>query len=279
MDELLNNFLLYLESAKGSSKNTIKNYELDIKELINYLSEKNIKDIQDIDYKELEFFVNHLTKKGNSPSTRARKISSIKGFFNYINDKLKITDGSPATELECPKLPKRNPKFLNIQQSKKMLGNIIGRNKERDEAIIILFLNLGLRVSELVNIDITDIKDSTIRLIRKGNEEKYLPLNNSCIHSINKYLKVRPKVDINALFISEQGKRINTNTVRYLTKKYGDINPHGLRHSCFSNLLTTGKVNIKQIQELANHKSIVTTSLYTHITGEEMRNTVDSNPY
>lgn len=286
-NRLLNNFLLGLKS-KGKSQNTIDNYELDIIQLIKYLlhtrnANNSIDELDkdffnSIQYQELEFYTNHLTEKGNVETTRARKIASTREFFKYLK-KLGFINNNPALELETPKLPKTNPKFLNVQESKDMLKSVKGRNKERDFAIITLFLNLGLRVSELVNIDTTDIKDGMVRVIRKGNEEKYLPLNQACVDAINKYKEVRPETGEKALFLSERKGRINTNTVRYMTEKYGDINPHGCRHSCFTNLLSTGKVNIRQIQELANHKSITTTSMYTHITEEEMKSTVNANPY
>jgi site-specific recombinase XerD len=286
-NKLLNNFLLALKS-KGRSQNTITSYEIDNIQLLNYIREiRHIEASIDtfdkeffnsVEYQDLEFYMNYLTGKNEAESTRARKTTSIKEFYKYLK-KIKAIDDNVAMDLESPKIPKKNPKFLNLQESKDMLKAVDGRNKERDFAIVTLFLNLGLRVSELVGIDITDIKDGMVRVIRKGNEEKYLPLNNSCIDAINEYLKVRKNIENVALFISERNNRISVKEVRYLTYKYGNINPHGLRHACFSNLLSTGKVNLRQIQELANHKNLNTTSLYTHITGSEMRATVDANPY
>lgn len=288
-NRLLNNFLLYLKSTKGRSQNTINSYEQDIIQLLKYLQQTKSGDnsidnldadfFNTIQYQDLEFFINYLTEKNSAASTRARNISAMREFFKYLKNKIKVIDNNPALELETPKLPKTNPRYLTLQESKDMLKAVDGRNKERDFAIVTLLLNLGLRVSELVNIDITDIKDDRVRVIRKGNEEKYLPLNKACSYAINQYLKVRPEIYEEALFLSEQGNRMDTNTVRYLTEKYGNINPHGCRHSCFSNLLRTGKVNIRQIQELANHKSINTTSIYTHITEDEIKSAVEANPY
>lgn len=289
-NRLLNNFILSLKS-KGRSKNTIIAYENDVIQLLQYLNQnKNNNDdiysldqdfFQSVSYQDLEFYSNHLTQIGDSESTRARKITSIREFFKYLM-KVKATTINPAFDLEIPKIPERNPTFLNVQESKKMLNGIDeydSCNKERDYAIVTLLLNLGLRVSELIGINISDIKDNRVRIIRKGNEEKYLPLNDTCINAINTYLTIRPKVNDDALFLSTKNKRISVKAVRYLTHKYGNINPHALRHSCFTNLLNTGKVNIRQVQELANHKNIVTTSRYTHITNEEMKATVAANPY
>jgi integrase/recombinase XerD len=289
-NQLLNNFLLALKS-KGRSQNTINSYEIDNIQLLNYIREmRHIEASIDtfdkeffnsIEYQDLEFYMNHLTGKDkpDSESTRARKVASIRAFFKYLTNKLKVITANPSLELEAPKIPKKNPKVLNLQESKDMLKAVDGRNKERDLAIVTLFLNLGLRVSELVGIDVTDIKDNVVRVIRKGNEEKYLPLNDNCSSAINEYLKVRKSIENVALFISERNNRISVKEVRYLTYKYGNINPHACRHSCFSNLLNTGKVNLRQIQELANHKNLNTTSLYLHITENEMRSTVNANPY
>lgn len=286
-NRLLNNFLLQLKS-KGKSQNTINGYEIDIVQLLNYIRKTKQLTVSidtfdkelfsSIEYQDLEFYMNYLTGEGEAESTRARKTTSIREFFKYLT-KIKIITINPALDLETPKIPKKNPKFLNLQESKNMLKAINGRNQERDYAIVTLFLNLGLRVSELVGINTTDIKDGMVRVIRKGNEEKFIPLNQYCIAAINDYLVVRPECDSKALFLSERKQRMDVKTVRYMTEKYGNINPHALRHACFSNLLSTGKVNLRQIQELANHKNLQTTSLYTHITEDEMKATVNANPY
>ena len=287
-NKLLNNFLLNLKS-RGKSPNTIKGYENDLVQMIKYTSKQN--NINELDseffnkvtYQDLEYYVNYLTEIGNSPSTRSRKISSLKEFFKYLTDKIKIIKENPSIELELPKIPVRQPKFLNVKESRDMVNLIDGRNYERDKAITTLFLNLGLRVSELTSLNIDNIKDGYIKFIRKGNEEKILYLNDKCIKALNQYLNIRnsylTKGDNNALFLSERGNRIHPNTIRYMTDKYGSINPHGIRHSCFTNLLNTGKVNIRQIQELANHKNLTTTSRYTHITSEQIRNAINLNPY
>jgi site-specific recombinase XerD len=286
-NKLLNNFLLALKS-KGRSQNTITSYEIDNIQLLNYIREKRHIEasidtfdkefFNSVGYQDLEFYMNYLTQKNKAESSRARKVSSIKEFFKYIT-KMKVITINPALDLEAPSIPERNPKYKNTEECKTMLQNIKSRNKERDLAIITLFINLGLRVSELVGIDLDDIKENKVRVIRKGNEEKNMRLNEYCIDAINKYLEVRKTTDEKALFISERGTRISVKEIRYLTYKYGNINPHALRHSCFTNLLSTGKVNIRKIQELANHKNIQTTVRYTHITEDEMQETVNANPY
>jgi integrase/recombinase XerD len=286
-NRLLNNFLLALQS-KEKSPNTIISYESDNIQLLNYIRKtRNITESIDtfdkdffnsIEYTDLEFYINYLTSEKEAPSTRARKTSAIKEYFKYLK-KIKVITINPALDLETPKIPERSPKYKNVQECKTMLQSIEGRNKERDTAIVTLFINLGLRVSELVGIDVNDIKDNIVRVLRKGNEEKNMRLNIQCIDAINKYLEVRPNVENKALFLSERKQRISVDTVRYMTEKYGDINPHALRHSCGTNLLSTGKVNIRDIQDLLNHKNIQTTVRYTHLTEDDMQNTVDANPY
>lgn len=289
-NRLLNNFLLALKS-KGRSQNTINSYEIDNVQLLNYIKEtRNLTAFIDtfdkeffnsIEYQDLEFYMNYLTgkKKPDLESTRARKVASIRAFFKYLTNKLKVISINSALELEAPEIPERNIKYKNTEECKAMLKNVNGRNKERDLAIITLFINLGLRVSELVGIDVTDVQGNNVRVLRKGNKEKNMKLSEHCIDAINNYLKVRPITNEKALFISERGNRISVKQIRYLTYKYGDINPHALRHSCATNLLGTGKVNIRQVQELLNHTNIQTTVRYTHITESEMQETVDANPY
>lgn len=287
-NRLLNNFLLALKS-KGRSQNTINSYEIDNIQLLNYMRETrhitasidtfDKEFFNSVEYQDLEFYMNHLTQKEEAESTRARKVASIRAFFKYLTNKLKVITVNPSLELEAPAIPEKTIKYKNIEECKTMLQNINGRNEERDLAIITLFINLGLRVSELVGIDVTDIQGNNVRVLRKGNKEKNMKLSEHCIDAINNYLKVRPITNEKALFISEKGNRISVKQIRYLTYKYGDINPHALRHSCATNLLSTGKVNIRKVQELLNHKNIQTTVRYTHITEDEMQETVDANPY
>lgn len=275
MNELLQEFLAYMR-RKEKSNNTIKNYDCDLTKLIDYLNAKNLS-ITEVKLRHLE---NYLATIKSKASSMNRYISSIQSFFKYLK-KMEIIDNNPSLEIERPEIPKRNPKILNLQECKDAITNIDGAYKERNTAIITLFLNLGLRVSELREINLTDINTNSIRVLRKGNEEQVLPLNQACITAINNYLAVRPKIegkDANALFVSERKKRISVKMIENITDKYAGINPHSLRHSCFSNLLNTGKVNLRQIQELANHKNINTTTIYTQITGKEMMDAVNANP-
>ncbi|CCJ33824.1 Probable integrase/recombinase [Caloramator australicus RC3] len=191
--------------------------------------------------------------------------------------------------MESPKINKRHPVYLTLEQSKRLLDSIKGRNKERDFAIITLFLNCGLRLSELVSIDISKIKGDTLTVVGKGNKERTVYLNKACIKAINSYLAVRPKdgvVDKDALFLSERKKRIDKRTVEKLVKKYivsaGLLNdkytPHKLRHTAATLMYKYGKVDIRALQHILGHESVSTTQIYTHIDDEILRDAVKSNP-
>lgn len=303
---ILNDFLGYLYTVKGKSLNTIDGYKVDLRLFLKYIKKikNNLKnEIDDIDISDIDIelikqinlndiysFINYVSiKRQNSTYARARKIAAIRSFFNYLETKAKIIKENPARELESPKINKRHPVYLTLEQSKKLLDSIKGRNKERDFAIITLFLNCGLRLSELVSIDISKIKGDTLAVVGKGNKERTVYLNKACIRAINSYLAVRPKdgvVDKDALFLSERKKRIDKRTVEKLVKKYivsaGLLNdkytPHKLRHTAATLMYKYGKVDIRALQHILGHESVSTTQIYTHIDDEILRDAVKSNP-
>lgn len=235
---------------------------------------------------------------GSKPATRARKASTIRIFFAYLYDQ-KIIPDNPAIGLKTPKLGKRMPKYLSLEDSKKLLTVTYDENdenKERDYAIITLFLNCGLRLSELVGINISNIDFSENRLtvIGKGNKERTIYLNNACVNAIKDYMSVRPtegvkndsKASNKALFLSSRKERISNRTVQYIvdreltkagldTSKYST---HKLRHTAATLMYQYGNVDIRALQELLGHESIATTEIYTHVSNEQVRNAVESNP-
>lgn len=235
---------------------------------------------------------------GSKPATRARKASTIRIFFAYLYDQ-KIIPDNPAIGLKTPKLGKRMPKYLSLEDSKKLLNVTYDENdenKERDYAIITLFLNCGLRLSELVGINISNIDFSENRLtvIGKGNKERTIYLNNACVNAIKGYMSVRPtegvkndfKASNKALFLSKRKERISNRTVQYIvdrellkagldTSKYST---HKLRHTAATLMYQYGNVDIRALQELLGHESIATTEIYTHVSNEQVRNAVESNP-
>ena len=312
--EYLNAFLDYSGTILNKSTNTIKecNYDLAnflrfIKMHFNLTDEKDLKKITyndvsidiiaKITLEDIHSYLFFLKNNYNSkPATLARKVASIRVFFAYLSQKSKQIEKNPAQNLETPKLEKRLPKYLSLDDSKKLLevsSNENNRNKERDYAIITLFLNCGMRLSELVGINIKDINfnDCKLNVIGKGNKERTIYLNNACMNAINNYLRVRPNDKVkydskNALFLSERYERISNRTVQYIVKKELylaglDVNKysvHKLRHTAATLMYQYGNVDIRALQELLGHESISTTEIYTHVDNSQVRNAVESNP-
>ncbi|MCI8352634.1 MAG: tyrosine recombinase XerC [Clostridia bacterium] len=312
--EYLNSFLDYSITILNKSPNSIKEYNYDLATFLKYIkihfgltnetdfSKIIIKDIdletiKKITLDDIHAFVSYLATELKSKSaTRARKVSSIRIFFKYLSAKAKLIETNPAQNLETPKQEKRMPKYLTLDDSKKLLdvaSNEDNRNCERDYAITTLFLNCGMRLSELVNINIKDIKfdDCKMTVIGKGNKERTIYLNNACMRAIKEYLDIRPKEGVkydskDALFLSERRERISNRTVQYIIKnelrKAGlDTNKysvHKLRHTAATLMYQYGNVDIRALQELLGHASISTTEIYTHVENERVRNAVESNP-
>ncbi|WHH59527.1 tyrosine recombinase XerC [Petroclostridium sp. X23] len=306
---ILKDFLNYMETIRGKSKNTIKEYFYDLRVFFRFLKVyRNIIEPKTIAFEEITItdvdidllktvtlsdlyaFMSFMSReRDNSASSRARKVASIKSFFNYITNKAKLLKTNPASELETPKTQKRLPKYLTVDESMKLLSVISGKHSIRDFAIIILFLNCGMRLSELVGINISNIKSDTLTIIGKGNKERTVYLNDACREAIDNYLKVRPRdgvKDRNALFLSERKQRISNNMVQRIIKKYiieAGLDPqkystHKLRHTAATLMYKHGKVDIRVLQEILGHESIATTELYTHLDNEQLRDAVNSNP-
>ena len=322
--EFLNDFLNYSATILNKSENSIKEYNYDIAHFLKYIKFKfkmtdvtdeefiktikindmDIDTIKKITLQDIHAFLAYLkTCYQSKPATLARKTSSIRIFFHYLCNKTKRIETNPAQDLETPKLGKRLPKYLSLEQSKELLhaaenpnpkshGN--HDNTERNYAMLMILLNCGLRLQELININISDIDfdDEKLNVIGKGNKERTIYLNKACIKAINNYLKVRPKDGVkfdsrDALFLSEQKRRISRRSVQYVVKeelklagieksdKYSD---HKLRHTAATLMYKYGKVDIRALQELLGHESISTTEIYTHVDNEQIRNAVESNP-
>ena len=309
----LNDFLDYMITIQNKSQNTVKEYNYDLATFLKYIKlhfkltdEKDLKKIKysdvtidtlkKIKLEDLHSFLGYLTKNYNSKATtRSRKVSSLRVFFNYLCQK-NIIEINPTQNLETPKIGKRLPKYLSLDDSKKLLNivsNEDNRNKERDYAITTLFLNCGMRLAELCSINIKDINFSECQLtvIGKGNKERTIYLNKACIKAIKNYLEIRPKDKLssdgrNALFLSERRQRISRRTVQEIiykelraagldTTKYS---VHKLRHTAATLMYQYGNVDIRALQELLGHESISTTEIYTHVSNEQVRNAVESNP-
>ena len=316
--DYLNSFLDYSITILNKSPNSVKEYNYDLTNFLKFmmvrfkLTNKDIYDdiditlfteqyLKKITLDDIHAYVSHLAINNRSKATtRARKISTIRIFFKYLSIKANILEVNPAQNLETPKLEKRMPKYLSLDDSKKLLDaadNQDNRNYKRDYAITTLFLNCGMRLSELVGININDIDfaECKMTVIGKGNKERTVYLNKSCMVAINDYLSSRPSKDLikkdsknsdKALFLSEQKQRISNRTVQAIINKElklagldaKSLSVHKLRHTAATLMYQYGNVDIRALQELLGHQSISTTEIYTHVSNEQVRNAIESNP-
>lgn len=311
--KIISDFLNYIVVIRGKSHNTASGYRIDLIMLFRFLKiykyivpsdmefEKISIDDIDIEFiKSVELqdlyaflsFTENYRKNGNL--TRARKVATIKSFFKYLCNKAKVIDNNPSLELEAPKAAKKNPIYLTLDESKKLLNTAdkyTGRNNKRDFCILTFFLNTGIRLSELCSIKINEIRGDTLTIIGKGSKERTVYLNVACIKALNKYLEFRNEeedkiIDKEYLFISEQKKKINKRSVERIVKKFITMSgldakkytPHKLRHSAATLLYKYGKVDIRSLQAILGHESISTTTIYTHVDDEALRNAVKANP-
>jgi site-specific recombinase XerD len=308
MPIILKDFLNYLGTIKGKSKNTIQVYFYDLRLFFRFLKvqyeiiDKNhefdaipinditIDIIKKVTLSDLYAYMSFVTnQRDNTSYARARKVASLKSFFKYLANKANLIDFNPTSELESPKIQKRLPRYLNVNESKQLLSSVNGQYTERNFAIITLFLNCGMRLSELVNINLSKLKDDTLTVIGKGDKERTIYLNAACLKSIDAYRKVRPVEgvkDKNALFLSKRKQRISNKTVQYIVKKYiksAGLDPerystHKLRHTAATLMYQHGGVDIRALQEILGHESISTTEIYTHIDKDQLKKAVESNP-
>lgn len=312
LPNFVKDFLIYMQNIKNRSKSTIREYHYDLRDLFRFLKlykidkikfdnitdelidktdivNLNIDFIRKIELTDLYEYLNYLSNmRSDKPTTRARKIAAIKSFFNYVTFKQKLLDKNPAVELETPKLGKRLPKYLSLDESVALLHSIDGKNEKRDTCIITLFLNCGLRLSELVAINFKDIKGDVLNVIGKGDKERSIYLNESCRKALKEYIAVRPKdvKDHDALFISERGTRIGRRTVEMMVKKYITLagldpkkySPHKLRHTAATLMHKYGGVDIRSLQQILGHESVSTTEIYTHVDSEQVKEALEKNP-
>lgn len=305
---ILEDFLNYTETIRGKSKNTAKEYSYDLKMFLRFLKiryrivRREIEfteiDITDVDIdlikkvtiQDLHAFISFVDKeRDNSNYAKARKVASLRSFFKYLHSTVHLIDTNPAQGLESPKIDSRHPVYLTLDEARKFLLTIDGSFKERDYAIMILFLNCGLRLSELISIDIDKIKGDTLTVIGKGNKERTIYLNDACIKAIESYLCVRPSdnlKDEKALFISNKRNRLGSKGIQHLVKKYIEksgidkekFSPHKLRHTAATLMYKHGNVDIRALQDILGHENISTTQIYTHVDDDRLREAVSSNP-
>ena len=306
---ILVDFLGYMQTVKGKSPKTVDEYYIDLRTFFRYIKyakklvpenilfeEISINDVdiellKTITLTDLYEYLNYLlVERKNNAATRSRKISSLKSFFNYLTNKVGLLQTNPTIELDMPKKKSALPKFLTLEQSIDLLNCVNGPYKERDYCILTLFLNCGMRLSELVGINLSDIKsDKTLRLTGKGNKERIMYLNDACLNAIEQYLNVRPRINLkdrNALFISKFNKRISPKTVQYIVKKYlarieldqQGYSVHKLRHTAATLMYQHGEVDIRILKDILGHSNLGTTEIYTHVSNKQIETAVSANP-
>lgn len=298
-------YLRYIDVMKNRSQKTVFEYSINLREFVTFLLvDKNICSSDNINmklcdekffksvslddaYKFLSFCKN---EKNNSPTTRARKVVAIRQFFKYLADNKRILEYNPMKMLDSPKTKKALPKYLSLEQSINLLESVDGKNKERDYAILTIFLNCGLRLSELVALNYNDIKsDNSMRVLGKGNKERIVYLNSACISAIKAYMNVRPKdgvIDKNALFLSSRLKRISPKTVQYIVKNFLEksglgemgMSVHKLRHTAATLMYQYGDADVLVLKDILGHENLSTTEIYTHIVDDQKRSAIENNP-
>ncbi len=302
-------FLNYIGNVQGRSDLTVDEYYRDLRTFFRFiikdrgLVKKDVPvdeiDISSVDldmigsvtFSEIILFLNYCKdERGNAAATRARKTSSLKDFYKYLTVKTHRLEHNPTEELETPRKGKKLPKYLTLEESLKLLQAVDGEFKERDYCILVFFLNCGLRRSELVGINLSDINSENVLTIRgKGNKERMLTLNPACINALNAYLKVRPVngiTDRNALFISRKNCRMTGKGVYHMVEHYLErigmggqgYSPHKLRHTAATLMYQKGGVDIRTLQAILGHSNLGTTQIYTHIADGQIEKALKANP-
>jgi len=308
LPQLVQDYLIYIEAIKGHSSLSVTEYANDLKNFFIFMAkQKNLVpssfDDGDIDLTVIDInFIKQITLndayqyviycrnvRKNNEATRARRIVSIRRFFSYLTDNLGLLAVNPMKNLDTPKIKKSLPKYLTLDEANKLLSVIDGKYKERDYAIITLFLNCGMRLSELISIDYTDIRsDNSLVITGKGNKERTVYLNSACVDAIKEYRKVRPNdgVKDRALFLSARNQRMNPRTVEIMVNKYLEkaglggrgLSVHKLRHTAATLMYQHGNVDVLLLKDILGHENLGTTEIYTHISSDASRAAIESNP-
>ncbi len=308
--EIVREFLFYMETIRNLSPRTVQAYWIDLRTFLRYLklargyvqpdTELESIDVSDVDLDfiskvttmEVYEYLHYVMKdRENSAATRSRKISALRSYFKYLTVKSRKLSFDPVKDLEVPALKKSLPKYLSLEQSQALLGAVDGEFALRDYAMITLFLNCGMRLSELVGIDIKDIHEETITITGKGNKERQVYLNKACKKALARYLHDRNKhtyknKDRNALFLSRTGSRLTARRVEQIVDGYLDkaglsgqgFTVHKLRHTAATLMYRYGDVDILALKEILGHAHTSTTEIYTHLDEQRLKDAAAAPP-
>jgi len=302
-------FLFYMLTIKGRSPRTVEAYHTDLRLFFRYLRcakvdgriPDTLEDVICSDLPEKVFLSVTLSdayaylhyiqqQRGNMAATRSRKVSALKSFYKYLNTKTTLLPDNPLKDLEVPSLKKSMPKYLTLEQSLQLLQAVDGPQRARDYCMITLLLNCGMRLSELVGINLQDIRDDTIKLLGKGNKERIIYINDACQAALSDYMRYRQQPvkesEKNALFLSGRGTRLTGRRVEQIVgqtlKNAGldgmGFSPHKLRHTAATLMYQHGNVDIRVLKEILGHANLGTTEIYTHVSNTQMENAAEASP-
>ncbi|MDR1260132.1 MAG: tyrosine recombinase XerC [Oscillospiraceae bacterium] len=301
--ELVEHFLSYVLTIKGRSLGTVDGYYQDLKLFFKFMV-RHLGFVEGVEFNEINtalvdiefirkitqddiyaffFFIN--LERHNKNTTRARKVSAIKSLFKYLINNKKLLDVNPTENLDAPKLKGTLPKHLSLEQSEQMLEHVDGNFAERDYCIIMLFLNCGMRLAELVSLNFSDISSNPIKITGKGNRERIIYLNSACQEAIKNYIKKRiSKKSEVAFFLNKNGTRISKRRVQEIVEfnlkknNFFGFSVHKLRHTAATLMFQHGNVDIRTLQEILGHKNLSTTQIYTHVSSAQIEKATGLNP-
>lgn len=309
--DFLNNYLVHIKIIKCLSKRTIEEYCVDIRLFLKYIcyirnesafesvdevdiSSMSIDEVRSITISDVYNFIFYLSdERENHEYARYRKVAAIKSFFNYLCNQVSLLQNNPAANLDIPSPKRALPKHLTLNESIRLLDTVDTSGKKyskRDYCIVTLFLNCGMRLSELIGLNISDLnfEDYCLKVLGKGGKERIIYLNEACVSAIDEYMEERQKVETktNAFFLSNQKKRISKRRVQQIIEDSimaaglggKGITTHKLRHTAATLMYQYGETDILTLKEILGHSTISTTEIYTHLSSKIMRDAIDNNP-